>query len=373
MTRNPMHPLPPAAVETNDSHSAARQPSAFWRSSFVQNILPLLSSLTVHAMILIIGVAAAQAIIAQVRKPPEPQIEHQTNAAVGLTVDAGPKTGPLFSAPEDGDPFRKFLQDVNPDAPDENGIARLPSQSLKIAADSGEGGGEGYSPIITVGLQGPGFGDRNGRGSAKHGLAGGEGGLQARWGLPGGGGKGESSPLFGPPTFGGGAARRLVYVCDASGSMLNRMATLKHELTRAVEGLRPIQSFGIVFFQDQRFDALNEQNLLPANPENKHAARKFLDELTTTGTTDPIPGLELAFRQRPQLVYLLTDGDFPDNQAVIRKIAELNKDKAVKVNTIAFLDNPEDSREGQFIEVLQQIARDNGGAFKLVLESDLVK
>ena len=73
--------------------------------------------------------------------------------------------------------------------------------------------------------------------------------------------------------------------------MLNKMATLKNELQKAVEGLKPIQSFNIIFFQDQKCVALDNSSMVPATPDNKRKAYAFLDNVTTSGTTDPIPGL----------------------------------------------------------------------------------
>lgn len=106
-----------------------------------------------------------------------------------------------------------------------------------------------------------------------------------------------------------------------------------------------------------------------ATPENRRKALRFLDGVTTGGTTDPVPALELAFRQRPQLVYLLTDGNFADNAAVARRIDQLNAGRMTRVNTIAFVGDDDTDRE--FLDTLQQIAGDNGGTFRHVRESEL--
>ena len=88
------------------------------------------------------------------------------------------------------------------------------------------------------------------------------------------------------------------------------------------------------------------------------------DTVTTTGTTNPIPPLEMAFKLKPKLIYLLTDGDFPDNDAVKAAIDRLNKDKAARVNVILFGSGKEASRP--FVDLMKQIARENGGAFNHV-------
>ena len=82
------------------------------------------------------------------------------------------------------------------------------------------------------------------------------------FGTPGGGGIGPKGPVFGN----GGNAREIVFLCDATGSMLNKMATLKDELNKAVVGLRPIQSFDIIFYQDVKVEQF-QKTMVPATPE----------------------------------------------------------------------------------------------------------
>jgi len=85
------------------------------------------------------------------------------------------------------------------------------------------------------------------------------------------------------------------------------------------------------------------------------------------GSTDPIPGLELAFKQQPDLIYLLTDGDFPDNAAVLKFIREHNVGAhKAKINTIAFMDHG-----AAYEKVLQDIARENDGVFRYVSNEEL--
>ena len=67
---------------------------------------------------------------------------------------------------------------------------------------------------------------------------------------------------------------------------------------------------------------------------------------------------------RAQLIYLLTDGDFPDNNAVLNRIRELNAQKKTKINTILFT-NAETADKG-IIKLLKEIADENGGVYKLV-------
>jgi hypothetical protein len=112
--------------------------------------------------------------------------------------------------------------------------------------------------------------------------------------------------------------------------------------------------------------------LVLATPENKRKAFTFLEDVSTSGTTNPIPGLEVAFKSKPQLIFLLTDADFPDNGAVLSAIRRLNAGKQTRVNTIAFTSGDASDELSQgFVELMKTIAQENGGTFKLVKENEL--
>jgi hypothetical protein len=100
----------------------------------------------------------------------------------------------------------------------------------------------------------------------------------------------------------------------------------------------------------------------------KRKAYDFLDKTAPHGSSDPIPGLKAAFAAQPQLIYMLTDGDFPNNAQLLEELRKLNKDKKVKINTIAFMDRGE-----EYEKLLKQIADENGGLFKFVSDTELQK
>ena len=166
-----------------------------------------------------------------------------------------------------------------------------------------------------------------------------------------------------------GNAMKVVYLCDSSGSMMTKFDTLRQELQKAVDGLRPVQAFDVIFFSEDSYIAYDKQ-LAQAVPENKRRAYEFLEKTTCHGSSDPVPGIRAAFATNPQLIYMLTDGDFPNNQAVIEEIKKLNAarpgNQKVKINTIAFMDRGE-----EYEKLLKQIADENGGLFKFVTDNDL--
>jgi len=88
----------------------------------------------------------------------------------------------------------------------------------------------------------------------------------------------------------------------------------------------------------------------------------FIDDVVAMGETDPSRAIDRAFAVRPDLVYLLTDGEF--DRAVIGQIGRLNAGGKVRVHTIGFV-----YTSGE--EVLKEIAAGNGGLYKFVSTDDL--
>ncbi|MDB5333538.1 MAG: hypothetical protein JWP03_4689 [Phycisphaerales bacterium] len=345
----------PTPVADAQIPSVAPVPAAdnSWRSSFAQNVLPFLTSLSLHAIVLVVGLLTFTAIKALHQEPMQQQL-----FTPDMVLDSSQLSGFQGSAEL---PRVRPMQDQVQDAAL---TGWNPTNRPDLTAGTmGGGSGSESDPVIAVGAGG--FGDKSGLGI---GGPGGNGPGDGGGPMPAFGGKQiGGSQMFRPPGNGNGA-RKIAFVCDASGSMLNKMASLKLELSKAVTALKPNQSFGITFFHETRCMSL-ETSLVAATPQNKRKATGFLEDITCGGTTDPIPGIEQAFRQQPQLIYLLTDGDFQDNAAVLAKVRELNKDKRVKINTIAFVDSSDS--DTAFLDLLKTIAKENGGTFKHVAEEEL--
>jgi hypothetical protein len=266
----------------------------------------------------------------------------------------------------DGDPNRPAASDLVPENTRSEGFNRQPSKSLQ-AVVMGGAGDTSADTIIGVGA-----GTSLGKGKGM-GIGSGEGdGASAGFGVPGGGsGLGPKSQFMGV----GGNARTVAYVCDASGSMMGLpFDLLKIELKKAVEVLVPTQAFNVVFFQKGMAEPFSRDSRPMATPNNKERAFKWLSEETVASNSDPIPAIRLVFSQRPQLMYLLTDGAFDDNDAVVVEIRKLNASKQTKINTIAFFSpNAPDSERKPCEDVLRTIASESGGQFKVVLTSDLTQ
>ena len=161
---------------------------------------------------------------------------------------------------------------------------------------------------------------------------------------------------------------RMIFVCDASVSMLSKFPILRHELSQSIHQLQATQSFNLVFFQRQGYVSLDKE-FVAATPDAKLRVDKFLETIIPREHTNPIPALDFAFQQKPDVIYLLTDGDFPNNLALLKHVRQLEGTRRVRINTIAFVSDTDNDTE--FMAVLKTIAAETRGTYRYVRESDL--
>jgi hypothetical protein len=210
-------------------------------------------------------------------------------------------------------------------------------------------------------------------GIGAHALLGQEVEAEAPFGVPGGGERTAPRSTF---MGSSGDAMRVVYVCDCSGSMTDRMPVLLNELERSVKNLVPIQGFNVIFFSSGKPQML-ASGLVSANSLNKEKLKAFLTNIDIRKSSDPRPSLQTAFSESPDLIYLLTDGDFNTDEygegarsdaQVVRLIRWLNRDHQVHVNTIAFssADPGSAGAQSEFVRTLKTIAGESGGTFRFV-------
>jgi len=169
---------------------------------------------------------------------------------------------------------------------------------------------------------------------------------------------------------GDGAPRHVVYILDISGSMSSRIDRAEQELRRALNGLRPDETFNIVVFSDEArsFDS----GMAPATPDLVRRATDFLDSLRVDGGTN----LESALMRALTLpdvneVVLLTDGvptvGETDFGTLARRVRRLNRNHA-RISAVGMVGKNPDGTDNSFeaAQLLQQIARDSGGTSKVV-------
>ena len=70
---------------------------------------------------------------------------------------------------------------------------------------------------------------------------------------------------------------------------------------------------------------------VPAVPENKRDAIRFVNGFRAGGVANPVDGFKTAFAAGPHIVYFVTDGDVRGRGAVVDGLRAMNKEKSVKV------------------------------------------
>lgn len=175
-------------------------------------------------------------------------------------------------------------------------------------------------------------------------------------------------------------ARSIVYVIDASGSMISHMQIVLDELARSLEALNPKQSFSVIFFQQNKALAVPPANkLLAATDDEKVRALQWIgDNVVPQGRSNPLMAIELAMSHKPDVVFILSEGitgsgEFEiDQRDLLLKLGELNPvdiesgRRHTQINCIQFLD-PDP------IDTLKLIAQDHGGAngYKFLSRAEL--
>jgi biopolymer transport protein ExbD len=158
-------------------------------------------------------------------------------------------------------------------------------------------------------------------------------------------------------------AGKIVYLVDRSGSMTDSIEIVKSELKRAIGDLAGGKQFHVIFYSSGPPVESAPKQLVAATEPNKAQAYKFIDNVVAQGETDPSEAIRRAFECKPDLIFLLTDGEF--DRSIITLCKDLNKDRKVPIHTVGFL-----YQSGE--PVLKEIAADSGGRYKFVSDADLV-
>ncbi len=356
-------PTPPAdAVDPSLEEVATTPHLSFWQQPWVQNVLPFATSLVLHVGLIVLGYT----VFKVTQKVYNAVVQEQVIIPEATLAENGPPGG-IVNPGTGGDPNRRAEQNIDDTVTQSEGWAQKKGEALQASLAGGGAGENDGETAIGIGANSA-FGKGKGQGSGKgDGLGmggGGDGsGVLAPFGTPGGGGGiGPKAPFAGM----GGNARKIVYLCDASGSMQQVFSGLRDELKRSVGVLVPGQFFNVIFFSDNVVTPYNKGGLLIANPDNKKKLYDFVDDISPRGGTNPIPAIEQAFANKPELIYVLTDGfdQIDDFESVYTAFTKLNPDKKVKVNTILLTSDP--TKDKKLVEILERIAKDNGGLLHII-------
>ncbi len=183
-----------------------------------------------------------------------------------------------------------------------------------------------------------------------------------------------------------GNAERIVFVVDASGSLLDTFPFVLRELRKSVGSLSEKQSFTIIFFQgDGAMEvAVPRSGLKPATAQTKQQVRDWLSpeagNVRPQGGTNPLPGLQLGLRYRPEVMLLLSDNitgggtgatAFEIDQARLLDEVRRANVGGTKITTMQFLYPDPLEKVPGMRGTLEQIAEQSGGDFIPIHAGDL--
>jgi hypothetical protein len=168
-----------------------------------------------------------------------------------------------------------------------------------------------------------------------------------------------------------GGGNHFVYLVDSSRSMGKAFESARLELLRSIEQLRPDQRFYVIFF-DAESDYMrllapdrDEARSVRATAANKAALKRWAMSIQMDRGRAPYDALPFAIELRPDVIFLLSDGEFPES--IEELLGEVNHFENLFgdsgpisiVHTIGY-----HSRQGE--RRMRRIAEQNGGRYRHV-------
>lgn len=164
-------------------------------------------------------------------------------------------------------------------------------------------------------------------------------------------------------------AKRVVFVIDHSGSMASRVDGVTrfqesaYQLKKAIDGLDCYTYFNVITHNGlvQTF----RPELVPADDDNKKAARAFISSKPAKGATATYNALMAGLKSDPNLeaMYYLSDGEpskGPMGPQLLQAITAQNAIQRTSIFTLGI------DSDGQHREFMRDLAHRNGGQFLLI-------
>jgi hypothetical protein len=196
--------------------------------------------------------------------------------------------------------------------------------------------------------------------------------------LAGGGPAGVAPPA----TFAGlraSNAQSIVYVVDASGSLIGTLPVVRRELEASLRSLSPSQRFAVLFFQrnttltmhagsteSERRGESPANRLVAASPAAISGVLTWAETIRPAGRSNPLHALEQALTLEPDVIFLLSaditgSGEFEmGRDELLRSLDRLNPldpatgRRPTRIHCVQFLD-------ADPLDTLQRIATMHGG------------
>lgn len=166
-----------------------------------------------------------------------------------------------------------------------------------------------------------------------------------------------------------GTGSKFIYVFDRSTSMEGYdgipLAAAKAQLIGSLNDLQRTHQFQIIFYNGNAVpwnpNPSQPPSMMFGDESTKAAACKFIQGIVGRGNTRHLPALQQALRLAPDVVFFLTDAEWPQmSRAELDRIKRLNR--GTSINSIEFGVGPRRSRNN----FLTQLAQENNGQYSYV-------
>lgn len=180
--------------------------------------------------------------------------------------------------------------------------------------------------------------------------------------------------------YGTPGATRVVYLIDASGSLIDTLPFVQAELQKALRSLRPGQSYAVMFLVGDRVVEAPPVGMKSAGTRAVTHTMQWIDpaagKIIPSGKPDAHAGIRRALAYQPDAVVMLSDGLTGSGQAGLTQRARLVSliDTANTVGTVFHtvqLRQPDPLATPTRRGTLEMIAHRTGGVYRFVGEDDL--
>ena len=165
---------------------------------------------------------------------------------------------------------------------------------------------------------------------------------------------------------------KFVYVLDRSGSTGGKLiAAAKAEILASIEKIDDVHQFQLVVYNEQpkAFNPAGSGGLAFGTDANRAEVKKFLAGVAADGGTDHEAALSMAIRMRPDVIFLMTDGDKP--KLTPRQLERIDRlGPGIVIHTIQFGEGPQTADGNGF---MMKLAKQSGGAYTYVDTAKLEK
>lgn len=181
--------------------------------------------------------------------------------------------------------------------------------------------------------------------------------------------------LYGTP-----GATRVVYLIDASGSLIDTLPFVQIELQNALRSLRPDQSYAVMFFGGGGVLEAPPVGMKSASSQAVTQTTQWVDpgsgKVIASGRSDAHSAVRRALAYQPDAIVLLSDGITGRGDAAIaQRVQLLNLIDTANTSGVVFhtiqVRQPDPLATSTRRGTLETIALQTGGVYRYVAEADL--